>query len=75
MQTDHVILVRTSDLMLINKKTDKQKQTCHLENHTVKMKESKKMEKYLDLAKELQKILEYDGDSDNNCRRCIWNGH
>ena len=54
---DHPMKARRSDLVLIYKK----KRTCHLlgypvaADHKVKMKESKKIDKYLDLARELKK--------------------
>ena len=57
-QTDHLILVRWPDLVLFNKK----KRTCHLvvlvipEDHWVKLEESKKIDKYFDLARELKKL-------------------
>ena len=50
--------------MLINKK----KRTCHLGNFTLpadggmKMKESEKINKYLDLARGLKRVVEYEGD-------------
>ena len=33
----------------------------------VKMKESEKRDKYLDLARELKKRMEQEGDGDTNC--------
>ena len=53
-KTDHPILTRRSDLVLINKN----RRTCHSENfaipteHRMKMKESEKRNKYLHLATE-----------------------
>ena len=53
-QTDHLILGRRSDLIIINKK--KKKRTCRIEDfavpvdHKVKLKEYEKRDKYLDLA-------------------------
>ena len=32
------------------------------------------MDKYLDFAKELEKSMKHEGDGDNNCNRCPWNG-
>ena len=55
-QTDHLIPTRTSNLVIINKK----KRTCHLVNfsfpadHKAKMKESERIDKYLDLSRELK---------------------
>ena len=39
--------------------------------HRVKIEESEKRDKYLDLARELKKNMEYDGDT--NCGWCAWN--
>ena len=56
-QMDHYILARKLDLVLT-----KQKRTCHLVNfavevdHKVKIKENEKIDKYLDLARELKKL-------------------
>ena len=56
-QTDHLISVRTPDLIILNKK----KRICKivdfavLADHRIKLKECEK-DKYLDLARELKKI-------------------
>ena len=56
--TDHPIPAGRPDLVLINKK----ERTCQLvdfavpADHRVKMKENEKMDKYLDLARELKKL-------------------
>ena len=56
-QTDHLILLRRPDLIIINKK----KRTCKivdfavLADHKIKLKESEKKDKYEDLARELRK--------------------
>ena len=47
---DHLIQARRPDLVLINKR---KKKTCQLADHKVKIKESQKLDKYLDLAREL----------------------
>ena len=39
----------------------------------VKIKESEKINKYLDLAREFFFLMEYEGDSDTNCGWCTWN--
>ena len=57
-QTDHLISVRRPDLIIINKK--RELANCELccpdsPQHRVKLKESKKKDKYLDLARELKK--------------------
>ena len=53
-QKDHLISVRQPDLIIINK----EKKTCKVVNfavpadHRVKLKESEKKDKYIDLARE-----------------------
>ena len=53
-QTDHLISARRTDILIVNKK----KRTCRIvefavsSDYRVKLKESKKRDKYLDLAKE-----------------------
>ena len=66
---NHQILARKPDTILINKK----KRTCLLVyfpvpvDHQMKIKESEKIDKYLDLAWELKrKFVQYEGDSDTN---------
>ena len=57
-QTDHLIPARRPDLIIINKK----KRTCKIvdfavqADHTIKLKECEKKDKYLDLARELKKL-------------------
>ena len=36
-------------------------------DHRVKIKESEKSDKYLDLARELKKASEHESDGDTNC--------
>ena len=56
-QTDHLILARRLDLIIINKT----KRTCNIvdfavpADHRVKLKESEKKNRYLNLARELKK--------------------
>ena len=40
-------------------------------DHSVKIKESEKRDKYLDLARE-QITMEHEGDGDTNCDWCTW---
>ena len=67
---------RSSD---IQQKKKKRKGTCWIVDfaipvdNRVKIKESEKRVKYLDLAKELKKTVEHEGDSDTNCNWCTWN--
>ena len=77
MQTDHLILARRPDLVIVNKKKKKKKEkkkkrkgkkrkgkktTCRIVEFVVsadcriKLKESGKRDKYLDLARELKKL-------------------
>ena len=57
-QTDHLIPARRPDLKIINKK----KRICKIvdfavpADHRIKLKECAKMDKYLDLARELKKL-------------------
>ena len=57
-QTDHLILARRPDLIIINKK----KKICKIvdfavpADHRIILKESEKKDKYLDLARELKKL-------------------
>ena len=59
-QTDHLILARRPDLIIINKK---KKRICKIvefavpAKHRINLKESEKKDKYLDLARELKKKL------------------
>ena len=45
-------------------------------DHTVKIKESKKIHKYLELDRDLKqrKAVEHEGDCDRNKNCCCWNG-
>ena len=43
-------------------------------DHRVKIKESEKIDGYLDLAWELKNAVEYESDSDTNCSWCALNG-
>ena len=61
--TDHIISTRRPDLIIINKKRKrKKKRTCKIvdfavpADHRIKLKESEKKDKYLDLARELKKL-------------------
>ena len=75
-KTDNLIPARRPDLVLINKK----ERTCQLvdfavpADHRVKLKENEKMDKYLDLARELKKLWNMKSESDTNCSWCTWNG-
>ena len=69
-QKDHSILARRSNLVLI-------KRTCHLlKSHRVKIKESKKIDEYLDLARNLKKLWNMNVSDTNNswctCNSLQW---
>ena len=67
-QTDHLISARRPYLMIINKK----EKICKIVDfavpaeHRIKLKECEKRDKYLDLARELKKSMEHDGDNYTN---------
>ena len=44
-------------------------------DHRIKLKECEKKDKYLDLARELKKTMEHEGDNYTNCNWCIWNSN
>ena len=56
------------------------KRTCYQvdfavqEDHSVKIIENEKIDKYLYLTRELKNSVEHEGDSDTDCSRCPWNG-
>ena len=72
---------RRPDLIIINnnnKKRKKKKKRTYkivdfavLADHRIKLKESEK--KYLNLARELKKSVEHEGDNYTNCNWCVWN--
>ena len=76
-QMDHLISARRPDLIIINKK----KRICKivdfavLADHRIKLKECEKKDKYLDLARELKKTMEHDGDNYTNCDWCFWHSN
>ena len=45
------------------------------DDHRVKLKESEKKDKYLDLARELKKTVKHESDSYTNCNWCSWYSH
>ena len=72
-QTDQLISARRPDLVVINKK----KRICKIVDsavpvdHRIKLKESEKKDKYLDLARELKKTIEHESDDYTNCDWCF----
>ena len=79
MKTDHLISAKRLDFIIINKK--KKKKICKIvhfavpADHRIKLKECKKRDKYLDLARELNKTMEQEGDNYTNCDRCFCHGN
>ena len=75
-QMDHLILARRPDLVLIIKK----KRTNYLMDFTIpadrkmKIKESEKIDKFLNLNKELKNAVALVGNSDTSYCWCTWNG-
>ena len=67
----HLITARLPGLVTVNQK----KRTCRIvefavqDTHRVKLKESKKRDKYLDLAREM-KTVEYESNGETNCNWC-----
>ena len=57
-QTDHLISTRRPDLIVINNNNNNKKVVDFAlsANHRIKLKESEKKDKFLDLARELQKL-------------------
>ena len=70
-QTDHVIPASRSDLVIVNKKkrTGWIADFTLLTDHRIKLKESEKRDKYLDLTRGL-KTIEHEGGDDINCNWC-----
>ena len=68
-QTDHEILPRIPDVVIINQN----KKTCRIvdfavsTDYRVKIKKSKKGDKYWDLSRKLKKAVEHEGNGDTNC--------
>ena len=55
-QTDYLILARIPDPIIINKKKCKIADLAVPADHSIKLKECEKRDKYLDLARELKKL-------------------
>ena len=75
-QRNHQIQARIPDLVIINRK----KRICYLVDFAVqagrrvKVKESEKIDKYQDLAKESKKAVGHEGKGGINSRLSSWNG-
>ena len=74
--TDHLISARRLDLIIINKKKMnkivKIVDFAVLVDHRIKLKECRKRNKYLELARELKKNMEHESDDCINCDWCYW---
>ena len=79
-QTDDLISARRPDLIIINNNNNKKKKICKIfdftvpADHRIKLKECEKRDKYIDLARELKKTMEYEGENYTNCDWCFWHG-
>ena len=71
-QMDHLISARLPDLLIFNKK---KKRICRIRDfavpadHSVKLQEKEKKDKYQDLAREL-KTMKHENDDNNSCNWC-----
>ena len=76
--TDHLISARRPDFIIINNKKKKRKKICKIvdfavpADHRLKLKECEKRDKYIDLARELKKTMEHEGDNNTNCDWCCY---
>ena len=68
-QTNHLIPTRKTNQVIINKKKEKL-----IADNRVKIKESEKIDKYLNFTRELKSAIEHEGDADTNCSWYTWNG-
>ena len=72
-QTNHLISAKPPYLEIATKKKGGEKEIYRivdfavLVDHTVKLKESEKRDKKLDLARELKKKMKHESGSDTNC--------
>ena len=81
LMTDPLILARRPDPVIINWKRKKKKKEenssnsglCHPGRQQSENQRKQKRDKYLDLARELKKAMEYEGDGDTNCKWCARN--
>ena len=72
MQNDPLIVAKRPDQVSIKNDTCLLIDFDVLSNPRVKIKESKKIDKYLDFAGELKKNMEREGDSGTKSNLCIW---
>ena len=84
-QTDHLISARRPDLIINNNKKERKKRkklrTWKIvdfvvpADHRIKLKVNEKKDKYLNLAWELKKTMEHEGDNYINSDWCFWYSH
>ena len=76
MRTDDLILARRPDIVIVIKK-----RTCQIvdfavpADHRVKLKESEKNDKYLELARELKNTIEHASDDGTSLNLFSWYNH
>ena len=66
-----IIIITIIIIIIINQRTNKIVDFTVLADHRIKLKESEKKDKYLDLARELEKIMKPEGDDYTNRDGCI----
>ena len=77
-ETGHLVSARKPDLIIIKRR--KKKKICKifdfafLADHRIKLKEFEKRDKYLNLARELKKTMEHEGDNYTKYEWCFWHG-
>ena len=60
---------------------EKKKKICKIvefflpADHRIKLKECEKKDIYLDLARDLKKNMEHEGNNYTNCDWCLWHGN
>ena len=75
-QTDHIISARRLDLIIIIKnKICKIVDFAVPADHRINLKECKKKDKYLNLARELKKTMKHESDDCTNCDWCFWHSN
>ena len=82
-QTDHLTPARRPDLIIINNNNNKQKKKkiCKIVDfavpvdHRISLKECEKKDKYLDLARNIEKAVEHESDDCANCDWCLWHNN
>ena len=81
-QKYHLIATRRPDLVIVTPPPPKKKwkkRKCRMmefavvTDHKVRVKENEKRDKYLVVARELEKTMGDEGDSETNCNWCTWN--